>query len=76
MDSDRLQQAVQEAANRLRQEGWEARAVGSHLVCRMPRGLEVVIENRAAPGEPDRWDHLLDQLVAAILETAANEADG
>ncbi|HEY8347610.1 MAG TPA: hypothetical protein VIL07_10105 [Symbiobacteriaceae bacterium] len=73
MHEEDLRRAVEEAAARLRQEGWEARAEGTRLLCRAPGGLKVEIENRLAPGEASRWDGLLDRLAAALLEAAVEE---
>lgn len=73
LGAERLSMALQEAAVRLRAEGRDVRAEGSRLVCHESSGLQVVVQNRLAPAEPGEWEELLNNLVAALLEAAANE---
>jgi len=75
MTQERLQQALDEAAGHLRQQGWEARAEGDRLACRTPKGLEVSAKSQFVPGEDARWEEMLINLAEALLAAAVDAAD-
>lgn len=73
---ERLPQALDEAAELLRQEGWQARAEGDRLVCRTRKGLEVSVRNQAVSGDEAKWEEMLTNLAEALLAAAADASDG